>query len=145
MPQDLLAQASKHKTEGNVNFGAMRDQDALEAYNAGVACLPARKVPKPKKAANGKNDGKTDLSDDEDDVYAIKKPANVSGASSGQANASQIHELQDDTDAKAFIAGSALSKEEAELVELRSTLWSNIAACYMRMVNALIYTLFAAF
>ena len=135
--QDLLAEATSHKVAGNAHFTAQRTNAALESYRQALAILPVRK-PDPKKDIKGKGraKGRLDREEDfDDDEEGSDREADQaeSKPESGGAD-SQIRELQDEDDEKAFIAQDTRTEEEKQLIELRSTLWGNVSACELRLV-----------
>lgn len=125
--KDLIEQAAKCKAEGNAHFTAQRNNAAMEAYREGIAILPLRKIPpKEKKSAQdsgGKGKQREDPSSSDDESIKEEQQSNT-----------QIRELADEEDEKAFVAQGKISDEEKQVIELRGALWNNLAAAQMRLV-----------
>ncbi|KAK9897581.1 hypothetical protein P389DRAFT_195183 [Cystobasidium minutum MCA 4210] len=123
---DLIEQAAKCKAEGNAHFTAQRNNAAMEAYREGIAILPLRKIPpKEKKSAQdsgGKGKQREDPSSSDDESIKEEQQSNT-----------QIRELADEEDEKAFVAQGKISDEEKQVIELRGALWNNLAAAQMRL------------
>ena len=95
--------------------------------------MPVRKVNPTKKnkaaqdGAGGKGKGREapNTSDDEDGDNGTERQSDT-----------QIQELEDEEDEKAFVAEGKISDEEKQVIELRGALWNNLAATQMRLVRS---------
>lgn len=132
--QDLIAQATTHKAAGNAHFSELRTNDALDQYREGINCLPVRKPPKIKNASKdsrGKGKDRLDLQEGLD----FEAHDTDEKRESGMKSKDRIRELQDDQDEQQFFEEGKKSIEEQEVEQLRSILWSNVAACQLRLVS----------
>lgn len=95
--------------------------------------------PDPKRDIKGKGraKGRLDRGEDYDSENGESdtEPVTSAAKSDRVASTSKIRELEDEEDEKAFAEQSTESEEEKQLVELRSTLWSNVAACELKLVS----------
>lgn len=115
-----------------MHFKAQNNDAAINAYKEGIAILPARKPEPPSKHSTdgGKGKGRQDSDSEGDDDDTDSKVKSVN-----ENEDSQIREIVDDEDEKAFVEQGKISDEEKQVIELRSALWNNLAACQLRLVS----------
>lgn len=121
-PQFALAAAAPVKAAANAHFTAGRFAEAVGGYNDALAILPPRPAP------GSSDDGEGSDAEERQANVPVPDPVPQAQRGTGQVEQSRFVELAEDEDPEESLL-------LLECAKARAVLYSNMAACHLKLVS----------